>query len=484
MRRILNFIFPFIFLLLFFLSPKNFLINNVASAVNAPTKLTAITTCGKDAKTGNFTVSTITFTWDSSYGSTEDYFQTNGMPKEIDVGRGGQNEGGNYSTVLPSYMTNDNTPLPYNTTYQWHVRTHDTGNCLFGCDATTNAPQSVTSEDCTAQPLPSDTYDCDTTGNWACVKHTGGGSGIYKTLGECQAYHACVEPQADYNYTCKNRDPKCSDLTQYPQSKCVDFGSALSPCPLPPNGCMMTNATVTPNTHSCAQSDYNCNTVQTGGTCIADACTGGAQGNCQDGLFCDTATETRTAITTGTCKTAPSDWGSPCYACATTDHWSTTQNSCTSADGKTTTKYIEQNYCNVLGDGKEVCYQGTGCVNLENQAGGVFNVPTFPPPSPVCDQTGPNQYQCRTAIGDIATSAQGFVQAIMDLVLSIVGGIAVLLIIISGYRLMVSQGNPEGIKNAKDQLTAAIIGLLFVIFSLVILQIIGYNILGLPGFKP
>jgi hypothetical protein len=46
-----------------------------------------------------------------------------------------------------------------------------------------------------------------------------------------------------------------------------------------------------------------------------------------------------------------------------------------------------------------------------------------------------------------------------------------------------SQGNPDQIKDAREQLTAAIIGLLFVVFSLVILQIIGVNILNLPGFS-
>jgi len=99
-------------------------------------------------------------------------------------------------------------------------------------------------------------------------------------------------------------------------------------------------------------------------------------------------------------------------------------------------------------------------------------------PTPVC----PNNV-CETAIGNINTSPEGFIQVIMGFVLSIAGGIAIILIIISGYRLMVSQGNPENIKNAKDQLTAAIIGLLFIIFSLVVLQIIGFNILGLPGFN-
>jgi uncharacterized membrane protein YqhA len=93
------------------------------------------------------------------------------------------------------------------------------------------------------------------------------------------------------------------------------------------------------------------------------------------------------------------------------------------------------------------------------------------------------EYNCDTAVGNILTSPKDFVQTIMGLILSVVGGVAILLIMLSGYRLMVSQGNPENIKSAKEQLTAAIIGLLFIIFSLVILQVIGVNILGLPGFN-
>jgi hypothetical protein len=119
---------------------------------------------------------------------------------------------------------------------------------------------------------------------------------------------------------------------------------------------------------------------------------------------------------------------------------------------------------------------------LVGGGGGIAQAGSYPPPPPVCDQNG-DQYTCHTAIGDISTSPAGFIKTLMGVVLSIAGGLAVLLIMISGYRMMVSQGNPENIKNAKDQLTAAIIGLLFVIFSLVILQIIGVNILGLPGFK-
>ncbi len=88
-----------------------------------------------------------------------------------------------------------------------------------------------------------------------------------------------------------------------------------------------------------------------------------------------------------------------------------------------------------------------------------------------------------TAIGPLRVEPQEFIKSIFGLVLSLSGGIALILIIISGYRLMASRGNPEALQGAQEQLTSAIIGLLFIIFSLVILEIIGVDILKIPGFS-
>ncbi len=88
-----------------------------------------------------------------------------------------------------------------------------------------------------------------------------------------------------------------------------------------------------------------------------------------------------------------------------------------------------------------------------------------------------------TGVGPIKTDPFDFVKSILSILLSLAGGIAVILIIISGYRLMTSQGNPETVQAARDQLTSAIVGLLFIIFSLVILQVIGVDILRIPGFE-
>ena len=54
--------------------------------------------------------------------------------------------------------------------------------------------------------------------------------------------------------------------------------------------------------------------------------------------------------------------------------------------------------------------------------------------------------------------------------------IGICFVIFSGYRLMVSQGNPRETQDAQEQLTAAILGILFILLSAAILRIIINNI--------
>ncbi len=115
----------------------------------------------------------------------------------------------------------------------------------------------------------------------------------------------------------------------------------------------------------------------------------------------------------------------------------------------------------------EGCTPGVGCSN---------GSPDQTPPLSLCNGT------CDTALGPLPTDIPGLLTKVFSIALAIAGVLALGLIIASGYRLMMSQGNPEQVKGAREQLTAAIVGLLFIIFSLVILQIIGANILGIPGF--
>ena len=62
------------------------------------------------------------------------------------------------------------------------------------------------------------------------------------------------------------------------------------------------------------------------------------------------------------------------------------------------------------------------------------------------------------------------------------GGIALLLIIYASIIIITSAGNPERLRAGKELLTAAIAGLLMLIFSVFLLRIIGVDILRIPGF--
>lgn len=69
------------------------------------------------------------------------------------------------------------------------------------------------------------------------------------------------------------------------------------------------------------------------------------------------------------------------------------------------------------------------------------------------------------------------VPQIIEVILGFAGAIVIILIIRSGYKLMFSQGNPEKVQEAREELTSAIVGLLFIIFSFVLLQFITNDIL-------
>ncbi len=88
-----------------------------------------------------------------------------------------------------------------------------------------------------------------------------------------------------------------------------------------------------------------------------------------------------------------------------------------------------------------------------------------------------------TALGCIPTDPAAFVAWVLALAIKIGGGIAFLLMLAGGFTIMTSAGNPEQLNKGKSMITSAVSGLLFIIFSVLLLKIIGIDILGLPGLK-
>ncbi|HOZ03067.1 MAG TPA: hypothetical protein PKX78_01060 [Candidatus Woesebacteria bacterium] len=124
------------------------------------------------------------------------------------------------------------------------------------------------------------------------------------------------------------------------------------------------------------------------------------------------------------------------------------------------TPYSEYKICDQipesLSDQRQSCLD---CVGSEDGYGGIW-----------------------TAIGCIPNDPETIVSVFLRFGLGMGGGVALLMILGAGFMLTVSQGDPKQTDTAKQWLTSAIAGLLFIIFSVTILQFIGYNVFQIPGF--
>lgn len=87
-----------------------------------------------------------------------------------------------------------------------------------------------------------------------------------------------------------------------------------------------------------------------------------------------------------------------------------------------------------------------------------------------------------TAIGCIEAQPQSIVATVVRIGLGLAGGVAILMILAAAFLFSTSQGDPKRTTQARDLITSAVIGLLFIIFSVTILQFIGVSILQIPDF--
>jgi len=89
-----------------------------------------------------------------------------------------------------------------------------------------------------------------------------------------------------------------------------------------------------------------------------------------------------------------------------------------------------------------------------------------------------------TAIGCIPVgNPNAFVAFILRWAVGMGGGIAFILIVVGSFQVMTSSGNPEKIQVGKELITAALAGLIMLIFSIFILKVIGIDILMIPGIS-
>lgn len=120
---------------------------------------------------------------------------------------------------------------------------------------------------------------------------------------------------------------------------------------------------------------------------------------------------------------------------------------------------------------------GTGTSAPTGPCAGLENQPDFG----TCKScvTGGGAY---TALGCINTDPAKFIGWLLKNIIGIAGGIAFLLILYGGFQVLTSGGDPEKLNNGKDIIVSALAGVLLILFSVLLLKIIGLDILHIPGF--
>lgn len=200
---------------------------------------------------------------------------------------------------------------------------------------------------------------------------------------------------------------------------------------------------------------------------------------------CDSATLYSYDPTTGECKNAYS--GVP-----------NTPISCDSA-----TEFCSGGVC-VLGattpcDSHQSCYDSTyrnthiGCaydgrINWCTYLGYPGSeTPTVTPNSVFCDPAVGQSSGINTALGCIKFSdtspGNDIITVILRIISGLGGGIALALILYGVFVVTTSAGMPDKLKAGSEIITSAIIGLIFILLSVFLVNLIGINILGIPGLS-
>ncbi len=154
---------------------------------------------------------------------------------------------------------------------------------------------------------------------------------------------------------------------------------------------------------------------------------------------------------------------------------------------------IRQNYSDAT-TATTVC-AGSFTVGSPQNPGGVNQGGANTPEFNLCKQTANNDdlVECGkcfaqvppaiwTAFGCIPTSKEGIVVSFIRIGLGISGGFVLLSILYGAFLITTSSGDPKRVQEGQEMVTSAVMGLLFVIFSIIILRFIGVSLLQIPGF--
>lgn len=92
--------------------------------------------------------------------------------------------------------------------------------------------------------------------------------------------------------------------------------------------------------------------------------------------------------------------------------------------------------------------------------------------------------EVETDLGCIPTdNPTQFVSTVYGIGLGLVGGLALLFIIYGAYLVLSSKGDPAQLEKGKSYIVYSIIGLVLAVAGFAFYQIIGVDVIKIPGFK-
>jgi hypothetical protein len=125
------------------------------------------------------------------------------------------------------------------------------------------------------------------------------------------------------------------------------------------------------------------------------------------------------------------------------------------------------------------------CMNKyqNEQINGTTPATTGNPYDPFCIQGKPES-GVNTALGCVdVSSPDKFVTVLLRIATGIGGGLALALILYGVFIVTTSAGSPDKLKAGSEIITSAVIGLVFILLSIFLINLIGINILGIPGLS-
>jgi hypothetical protein len=88
----------------------------------------------------------------------------------------------------------------------------------------------------------------------------------------------------------------------------------------------------------------------------------------------------------------------------------------------------------------------------------------------------------QTALGCLPFTRDALISTLLSFTVGIAGAIALIVMLIGTFQIMTAGGNAKQVQKGRELFTAALAGLLFLIFSVSLLRIIAGSIIKLPGF--